>query len=101
MPGGLGYMTRSVVASSRVRRAAVLAGAGIQTLKRARATDETVRQNACIHLSERLGRLRGLPQKMGQLLSMSDDAGTAEAFAPLRESAVPVDLGDLLPVLGE
>ncbi len=94
-------MTPSVVATSRVRRAASLTGASVQALKKIRSTDETVRRNASIHLSERLGRLRGLPQKMGQLLSMSSDSATAEAFTSLAESAAPVGLDQLLPVLAE
>ncbi len=56
-------MTRSVVATSSFRLAAGLAGAGLHALKKVRATDETVRRNASVHLAERLGRLRGLPQK--------------------------------------
>ncbi len=56
-------MTRSVIATSSFRRAAGLAGAGLHALKKVRATDETVRRNASVHLAERLGRLRGLPQK--------------------------------------
>ncbi len=60
-----------------------------------------MRDNARLHLVQRLGRLRGLPQKMGQILSMSEDEETADAFAPLTDSAEPVPLEALLPVMAE
>ena len=92
-------MTKAVVAISKSRRAAGLARAGLQRVKLRRGADEAVRRNAERHIAQRLGRLRGLPQKMGQLLSMSEDVETAAAYQPLTGSAEPVDLDQLLPVL--
>jgi predicted unusual protein kinase regulating ubiquinone biosynthesis (AarF/ABC1/UbiB family) len=51
--------------------------------------DEAVRRNAQRHLAERMGRLRGLPQKLGQLLSMSDEP-EREVFAGLQGGAEPL-----------
>lgn len=92
-------MTRAVIATSKISRAASLTGAGLNGLTLRRSTDQTVRRNAELHISQRLGRLRGLPQKMGQILSMSEDGETASAFEPLTGSAEPVALEQLLPVL--
>ncbi|MFO0947551.1 MAG: AarF/ABC1/UbiB kinase family protein [Planctomycetota bacterium] len=51
--------------------------------------DATVAANARLTLIEKMGRLRGLPQKIGQILSMgsSDEAGD---FLPLTNAAEPV-----------
>ncbi len=94
-------MAKSVVATSTLRRAADLGRAGFHGLKLRGSTNEVVRDNARLHLVQRLGRLRGLPQKMGQILSMSEDDETADAFAPLTDSAEPVPLEALLPVMAE
>jgi len=67
-----------------------------------RSVDETARRNAARHVAQRLGRLRGLPQKMGQILGMSMDAGTNSTESvnePLMGGAEPVGLQQLLPVL--
>ena len=92
-------MAKSVIATSTLRRAADLGRAGFHGLKLRGSTNEVVRDNARLHLVQRLGRLRGLPQKMGQILSMSEDEETADAFAPLTDSAEPVPLEALLPVM--
>jgi hypothetical protein len=54
--------------------------------------DESSRRRAAYHLQERLGRLRGLPQKVGQIMSMADN-DTAEELAVLRNGgpALPFD----------
>jgi predicted unusual protein kinase regulating ubiquinone biosynthesis (AarF/ABC1/UbiB family) len=62
-----------------------------------RADEEQLRRHAQRHVAERLGRLRGLPQKLGQMLSFSeaaDDSGGG-AFERLQESAEPLPLDAL------
>lgn len=54
--------------------------------------EEQVRSNARQHLVQRLGRLRGLPQKIGQLLSFSADEQLADDFRPLTRSLEPLPL---------
>lgn len=56
------------------------------------ATSDRAQARAHELLGARLGRLRGLPQKLGQMLSFSagDDSGLATALAPLQESAEPL-----------
>ncbi len=83
-------MGKSVVATSKLRRAAELGRASYHGLKLRGSSEEVVRDNARLHLVQRLGKLRGLPQKMGQILSMSEDDQTADAFAPLTDAAEPV-----------
>ncbi len=65
----------------------------------AKSTDDTIRDNARRHLVERMGKLRGLPQKVGQMLSMSDDAEKAEAFANLTDNAEPIPFDQIQPIL--
>ncbi len=65
----------------------------------AKTSDPQVRENARLHLVERMGRLRGLPQKMGQMLSLSDDADQARAFAPLTDAAQPLPFDEIQPIL--
>jgi len=72
-------------------------GAGLAAW-RLRSADEVVRDKAGRHLQERLGRLRGLPQKVGQMLSMSDNDGAA-AFVPLQGTVPAMDLARLLPIV--
>lgn len=88
---------RSGILSRAVGYADLARHAG--TLKR--STDDAVRQNARIHLAQRMGKLRGLPQKMGQILSMSDDEERAAAFAPLGDNAEPMPFQEIRPLLEE
>lgn len=69
--------------------------------RRLRSADEAVRAHAQRHLAARMGRLRGLPQKIGQMLSMSADDGKADAFAPLTDHAEPLPLADIEAILRE
>ncbi len=64
-----------------------------------RASNEQVRDNARHHLAERMGKLRGLPQKIGQILSMSDDDEVADAFSDLRDNVEPLPFSNIEPVL--
>lgn len=75
-----------------VRRALGYADLARRGFSLKRADEERVRANAREHLIQRLGRLRGLPQKIGQLLSFSADEDTAEAFRPLTDSIEPLPL---------
>jgi len=74
--------------TSRRARAAALAGAGVNGL---------VRRNAGRHVAHTLGRLRGLPHKLGQMLAGSDAA--AAEFTALYDAAEPLALELLLPGL--
>lgn len=76
---------------SSLRRLAGHADLARRGLELRLASNDAARSAARKHLVERLGRLRGLPQKMGQMLSFShrDEAASAE-FAPLLEKAEPL-----------
>ncbi len=63
------------------------------------ATSDAARTAAQRHLSDRLGRLHGLPQKVGQMLSFSWNEQTASELAPLRDSGEALSLESVLPVL--
>lgn len=80
---------------SFARRARLL-GAGLAGLRVRLARSPEVRERARAHVARRLGRLRGLPQKVGQLLSLRE--GSGEAYAALREGGEPLPLEDLLPL---
>jgi len=55
-----------------------------------RAADGHAREAARRLVAARLGRLRGLPQKIGQIVSLLELGGEASPFAPLGEAAPPV-----------
>ena len=64
-------------------------------------SDEIIRDNARIHLAQRMGKLRGLPQKIGQILSMSEETDRAGAFQTLTDNAQPLPFAEIKPVLEE
>ena len=64
-----------------------------------RGGDERVRDAARAHLAARMGRLRGLPQKIGQILSMNAIDGDADPFAPLTNAADPLQFDVIAPLL--
>ncbi len=69
---------------------------------RLRGAEETeVRDRVRGHLIARMGKMRGLPQKLGQMLSFesddSDDA--AEQYAVLQEQAEPLPLEAVRPIM--
>lgn len=76
-----------------IGRAAGYATLALDLRKVKRATDDTVRDNARRHLAVRMGKLHGLPQKIGQMLSMSTDADSSAPFVELgdRSEALPVE----------
>jgi hypothetical protein len=68
-----------------------------------RADDEQIRQQARRHLVGRMGRLHGLPQKLGQMLSFSHAAESQPAsdFASLQDQAEPLPLEAVQGVMEE
>ncbi len=63
------------------------------------AVDDASRDSARSHLVQRMGKLRGLPQKLGQILSMNCDE--SEAFDCLTDHAEPLPLEVIASVLEE
>ncbi len=62
--------------------------------------DELVQRRVRRHLAERMGKLRGLPQKLGQMLSFSDrDEDVADQYAALQESAEALPWDVIEPLL--
>ncbi|MDJ0838991.1 MAG: AarF/UbiB family protein [Acidobacteriota bacterium] len=69
-------------------------------LRRMTGSDnEEIRARARQHVAERMGRLRGLPQKLGQTLSMSGDPDKAETFEPLTEHGSAMSFGEVTAAL--
>jgi predicted unusual protein kinase regulating ubiquinone biosynthesis (AarF/ABC1/UbiB family) len=76
-----------------LQRAAGYAGMAKDLLAARLTNSEQTRERAQQHLAQRMGQLRGLPQKLGQMLSFSSAAqanGTATNFANLQEAAEPL-----------
>ena len=86
------------MAFNRLNRWLGYAGLARDGWRAVRAGQET-KQQAQKHLAARLGRLRGLPQKIGQMLSLAEDEATAAAFAPLREHAPALPWQQIKPRL--
>ena len=63
------------------------------------AKNDVARIAAQRHLADRLGRMHGLPQKVGQMLSFSWNEQSQSELAPLRESGEALPLKALLPRL--
>jgi len=62
--------------------------------------DEVVQRRVRRHLAERMGKLRGLPQKLGQMLSFSDrDEHVADQYAALQETAEALPWEVIEPLL--
>ncbi len=70
---------------------------------RLRSTDEAhVRDQVRSHLITRMGKMRGLPQKLGQMLSISERCHkdeSADQYAVLQEQAEPLSLEVVRPVM--
>lgn len=76
-----------------LQRTAAYAGLARDALRLRTAGNEAVEQRARDHLSQRMGRLKGLPQKLGQMLSFTNDDSkqvVSTAYASLQESAEPL-----------
>ena len=65
-----------------------------------RAEDERVAAQARAYLAQSMGELRGLPQKIGQILSMSD-APTAKQFDALTGESEPLPFATIAAILAE
>lgn len=61
--------------------------------------DEQARQAAQKLVADRLGRMRGLPQKVGQMMAFSADQSKQDAFGALFESAAPLPWSTMRPIL--
>jgi predicted unusual protein kinase regulating ubiquinone biosynthesis (AarF/ABC1/UbiB family) len=72
-----------------------MAGAGMRL---ARCDEPTVADHARRFVAQSMGRLKGLPQKVGQILSMGD-AEAAGAFESLAGAAEPLPFAAIEPVL--
>lgn len=71
-------------------------------MKLRRADDEAIADRARQHLVTQMGKMRGLPQKVGQMLSFSgDDTESDNMFAELQESAEPLPLETAVEVIEE
>ncbi len=81
------------------------ASLGRQAYRLKQADDQQLAEIARKHLAQRMGKMRGLPQKLGQMLSFSHaaetDEDTAGAFDALQESADPLPLETVAPRLEE
>lgn len=66
-----------------------------------KSSDREVSARARTLLVERMGKLRGLPQKMGQMLSMGGDEERAAAFDKLTDHAEPLPFDEIEPILRE
>lgn len=84
---------------SKLGRTLRYARASLDAWRMHNGRDELVRQRAGRHLRDRLGRLRGLPQKVGQMLSMTSNAEQVDTFIPLGSAAPALDLAELKPHL--
>lgn len=85
---------------TRLRRTVHHFRAGAAARRLRQSEDQETRQRSAYHLQERLGELRGLPQKVGQILSMSDSTA-AEALQPLQNGGPALPLAELLGTLRE
>jgi predicted unusual protein kinase regulating ubiquinone biosynthesis (AarF/ABC1/UbiB family) len=81
----------TVKSLTRIARYAGMARDAVQLRM---TSDEAVRQRVRQHLSQRMGRLRGLPQKLGQMMSFSAMAEetSANPYETLCEDADPLPL---------
>ncbi len=64
-----------------------------------RDRDAVVRANARLHIVNRMGKLRGLPQKFGQMVSMRGDQEAAPVYERLTDSAKPLPWKQIKKVL--
>ncbi|HUN81946.1 MAG TPA: AarF/ABC1/UbiB kinase family protein [Phycisphaerae bacterium] len=85
--------------STLIARAACIADLALHGHRWRKSADELVSENARAHVAMRMGRLRGLPQKIGQILSMRNYSEDAEAFAGLTDHAIPLEFDEVAPVL--
>lgn len=90
------------MAFSTVQRATSYVGLARDAVRVRRSTNDQVRQKAEKHLIQRMGKLRGLPQKLGQMLSFSNATqadATENLYQELQEDAEPLPLAEVTPIL--
>lgn len=78
---------------------AALAAEIMNLNKLAKEDDAHVLDKARRHLAQRMGQMRGLPQKIGQLFSLAGDERKAEAYAELNQGGQPMPLRHFLAAL--
>ncbi len=78
---------------------AALAAEIMNLNKLAKENDPLVLDTARRHLAKRMGQMRGLPQKIGQLFSLAADETKAEAYADLHQGGQPLPLSHFLAAL--
>lgn len=67
-----------------------------QAFKLRTSSEEHIRESAREHLALRMGRLRGLPQKIGQIMTMTAAAGDQpDPFTPLTNAAQPLPFDEI------
>lgn len=93
-PTGDDFMTGAVL-----KRTLGYADLALKARKLRKSSNDEVAARARALLVDRMGKLRGLPQKMGQLLSMGGDEDLAAAFDKLTEHAEPLLFDEIEPVL--
>ncbi|MDX1964931.1 MAG: AarF/ABC1/UbiB kinase family protein [Pirellulales bacterium] len=87
---------------STLRRVAAYGGLATAAARLRLSRSEHASRQAHQLLCDRLGRLRGLPQKLGQMWSFrnTDEAAeSASLYAPLQENADPLPWREIEPVL--
>ena len=89
------------VPASLIGRGIGYADLALQARQLKRSANAVVQANAQTHLAARMGMLRELLQKIGQMLSMSDDANRSDAFSCLTDSAEPLPFEEIAPSLTE
>ncbi|MGB0715607.1 MAG: AarF/UbiB family protein [Phycisphaerae bacterium] len=82
-------------------RSVEYAGLALEMRKAKRSQDDAVQHNARRHVAERMGRLRGLPQKIGQMLAMNDDDEKASAYTDLGNAAEPIPFHEATEVMNQ
>lgn len=82
--------------ASALYRAAALGGVAKSAAQLKSARDENARIKAHRHLVERLGKLRGIPRKIGQILSLSDLENEENPYLPLTEGEAILSKGEAI-----
>jgi len=77
-------------AASTVRRSLQLGRLGIDMVRSRNQPEGPGREAARRLIAERMGRMRGLPQKIGQILSLGEPDGETAIFGTLTDAAEPV-----------
>lgn len=85
----------------KTRIGRTLANAGlareiINVTKMDQDTDPQVQDKARRHLAQRMGAMRGLPQKIGQIFSLATAEEKAEAYGELNQGGQPLPLKTIL-----